>query len=521
MKVCILTAGKGTRMGPVDKNINKALLPIKNKAIISNIIEFFSPDDEFVIGLGYYGQQVRDYLTVAYPDRLFHFVNIENYDGPGSGPGFSLLSCKKHLMEPFYFIPCDCLFNADFKSVPNGNWVGSKKVDSSLSQNYCNFLVRDSIVVEIRDKEKCNDEYLAFTGFLHVRDYDIFWKSLENTLVVQGEHQISNGLSGLIDGPGLFAVEMNWTDLGDLEKYLDEKKKESEYNFEKSDEFIYFVNDRVIKFFADKKMVSDRVKKSRQKSEIFPKVTGRGEQFYSYPYFDGSTFYSCGDVKLFKKLLSWLDKSVWITKKVDNGKMESLCKKFYFEKTMHRLKLFRERNPNYVYPKKINGQNVSSIEKLIEDIPWEQLYSGIPAFIHGDLQFDNILYNEEKDKFLLIDWRQDFAGETEFGDLNYDLAKLLGGIFVNYDYIKKGLFSYSEKNDEKQFDFAKRLSTKEYEKIFQEYLISKNIDIEKINLLTGIIFLNMAPLHHEPFNFILFALGTQMIHNNINSGYQN
>ena len=40
MKICILTAGKGTRMGPVDKNVNKALLPIKNKAIILFI---FSP----------------------------------------------------------------------------------------------------------------------------------------------------------------------------------------------------------------------------------------------------------------------------------------------------------------------------------------------------------------------------------------------------------------------------------------------------------------------------------------------
>ena len=298
MKICILTAGKGSRMGIVDNNINKALLPIKDKAIISNIIEYFSPDDEFVIGLGYCGQQVRDYLTVAYPDRLFHFVNIKNYEGPGSGPGFSLLSCKEHLMEPFYFIPCDCLFDADLQSVPTGNWVGTKKVDSSQSKNYCNFLVKDSIVINIKDKEECDENYLAFTGFLHVKDYEIFWKSLENTLTVKGEHQISNGLSGLIDGPGLFAVEMNWTDLGDLEKYENAKKNEAAYNFEKTDEFIYFVNEKVIKFFSDRKMVADRVKKSRMKPEIFPKVTGRGEQFYSYPYFNGNTFYSSGSLDI-------------------------------------------------------------------------------------------------------------------------------------------------------------------------------------------------------------------------------
>ena len=30
------------------------------------------------------------------------------------------------------------------------------------------------------------------------------------------------------------------------------------------------------------------------------------------------------------------------------------------------------------------------------------LYEGIPSFIHGDLQFDNIIYNEKLNKFILI-----------------------------------------------------------------------------------------------------------------------
>ena len=93
---------------------------------------------------------------------------------------------------------------------------------------------------------------------------------------------------------------------------------------------------------------------------------------------------------------------MWLSKDVDSDKMQSLCKKFYFEKTMSRIKLFKEKNPDYIFPTKINNQNIPSIEELLEKIPWESLYSGIPAFIHGDLQFDNILYNKEMEKFLLI-----------------------------------------------------------------------------------------------------------------------
>ena len=39
--VCILTAGKGTRMGSYASYLNKAILPIKEKAVISHIIEKF------------------------------------------------------------------------------------------------------------------------------------------------------------------------------------------------------------------------------------------------------------------------------------------------------------------------------------------------------------------------------------------------------------------------------------------------------------------------------------------------
>ena len=513
MKICILTAGKGTRMGPVDKNINKALLPIKGKAIISHIIEYFDHDDEFVIGLGYMGKQVRDYLTVAYPDRLFHFVNIDKFEGEKSGPGYSLLCCKNFLLEPFYFIPCDCLFDSDFRSVPNGNWIGTKAVNSEESENYCNAKVKDGIVVDMKDKEICSSEYVAFTGFLYVKDFEIFWKNLEDTKTIKGEHQISNGLKGLMDGPGLFGVEMNWTDLGDIKKYRNEKKKEYDYNFEKTDEFIYFVNDQVIKFFADKKSVSDRVKRSRIKPEIFPKVTGRGEQLFSYPFLKGGTFYNKGNYKLFEILLNWLDQKLWERKNVSPEKMSKLCEIFYKEKTLKRFEMFNSLYPDYQYPDEINGEKVSLLPQLLKEIPWEKLYEGIPSFIHGDLQFDNIIINQNSNDFMLIDWRQDFANESEFGDIYYDIAKLYGGIILNYDLIKKGLFTISQNKSEVIIDFAQRNMTEKYIEILENFVKSKNLELDRVLLLVGLIYVNMAPLHHEPFNFLLIALGTQFLSN--------
>ena len=43
-----------------------------------------------------------------------------------------------------------------------------------------------------------------------------------------------------------------------------------------------------------------------------------------------------------------------------------------------------------------------------------------------------------------------------------------------------------------------------------------NLDIRKIEILTGIIFLNMSPMHHAPFNHFIYHLGRQKIHKWIN-----
>ena len=66
---------------------------------------------------------------------------------------------------------------------------------------------------------------------------------------------------------------------------------------------------------------------------------------------------------------------------------------------------------------------------------------------HGDLQFDNILYDQINKKFFYIDWRDSFADNTNGGDIYYDLAKLYGGLIFNYFEIKtKQIFEF-EKGD--------------------------------------------------------------------------
>jgi NDP-sugar pyrophosphorylase family protein len=83
------------RMGAYAPILNKTMLPDKNKAIISYIIEQFSEDTKFVVALGYKGEDVRSYLTLAHPHTNFTFVTVNNFSGPLSGPAYSLSCCRQ------------------------------------------------------------------------------------------------------------------------------------------------------------------------------------------------------------------------------------------------------------------------------------------------------------------------------------------------------------------------------------------------------------------------------------------
>lgn len=511
MKISILAAGKGTRMGPVDNNLNKALLPIKNKAVISHIIDFFPEDSEFVIAVGHKKQQVIDYLSTAHSEKKITFVDVDNIDGPGSGPAYSLLCCKDELQEPFINLPCDALLYGDLKSTPKGNWVGTKQVDPDLSVNYCNFLVKDGIVTDIKDKEKCSSNFLAWSGLVYVHDYKDFWKNLSNPMLIAGERQISNGLNGLINGSGLLAVEVNWIDLGDAEKYYAEKKKENKYDFSKIDEAIYFVNNKVIKFFADKKIVENRIHKANLKPDVFPTISRTGENFYSYSFSDGKILYESSSPEIFNNFLNWLKEHLWTDVEVSKEKMKNLCDDFYYSKTLKRINLFKEKNPNYIFPKSVNGINLLDMETIMQKIPWTNLSEGKATFIHGDLNFDNVLYDNIQKKFLLIDWRQDFAGELEYGDIYYDLAKIYGGILLNYDCIKQGFFNYVLEDNNVFFDFARRISYDLYIPIFENFVKNMNLDMKKVKIINALSYLNMAPLHNPEYDKVLMSFGLMIL----------
>ena len=167
----------------------------------------------------------------------------------------------------------------------------------------------------------------------------------------------------------------------------------------------------------------------------------------------------------------------------------------------------------------INDTKVMPVFKLLKKINWENMSNGIPVRFHGDYHFENIVY--DKKKFIFLDWRQDFNGILDYGDIYYDLAKLLHGIIVSHQNVVDNKFSII-KNKTKTFISIKKINN--YKKIFQKYLSwlsENNYDLNKVHLITALIYLNIATLHHHPYDKFLFSLGKLYLNNILNNDYNN
>jgi len=517
-KVCILAAGVGSKLGDLSKNIHSAILPVNFKATISYIVEKFHNETEIVIAVGHQKETVKDYLSLAYPERQFTFVEIDNYMGPGYGPGYSLYQCKDHLQCPFVFFTSDTIVLEDIPA-PTENWLGLAPVKDT--ESFCTVKTKNSLISSLDDKIKTDNKF-AFIGLAGVRDYEIFWDALEKGKGTSNEEiRDIEGFRALIERK-LLPVQFTWFDTGSVESYIETNKNflgvEETFDFSKNNEFLYFVNGRVIKFYANMEIAKKRVERAKYLEGLCPEIEGSLNNFYSYKKIEGHTLYKVLNPRILSDFLNWADKELWTKPAMseeEKKKFKDICKDFYYEKTLKRVSLFQTQNNIIDSENIINGVLVPSLSDLLKKVNWESLFEGIPARFHGDFKFGNILVTTNQEthmqKFILLDWRQEFGGLTKYGDIYYDLAKFYAGIILSDELIKKGLFSFDISGASVYFDYSLKKSLFDAKEKYEYFLKEKGFDLTKVRTLTAITFLNMSPLHNYPFNFLVYFLGKSML----------
>ncbi len=513
-RVLIPTAGTGSRLGGLTKYINKSLVSIAGRPTISHIIERFPRDVEFVIALGHKGELVREFLTLAYPDRKFHFATVHPFEGPGSGLGLSVMACREFLQQPFIFISCDTLVKGTIPS-PDRTWLGF--AETASLEGYRTLEIDNGKVKSVCEKGVGRaGTHKAYIGLAGISDFQTFWKAMEQggtTAITTGE---AHGVRALLDGD-VAAVEFDWYDTGNpqaLEHTRNVFREPGAPNIlEKANEAIWFVEDRVVKFSDDRKFIANRYARARLIADYVPEIIGCAENMYCYRRAKGKILSEAVSVPLFKRLLDH-SQTFWERRTLngaDEQKFVTSCMRFYRDKTFERVVQFYRTFDRTDDTETINEIAMPHLDKMLHDLDWDWLARGLPGRFHGDFHFENILYDKAADRFTFLDWRQDFGGSLEIGDIYYDLAKLLHGLIVCHELIAADEFDVSWETGAITCDFRRKQILVECEHFFYEWLSGNGYDVRKVKILTALIYLNIAALHHYPYCLMLFALGKSML----------
>lgn len=515
--LCILAAGFGKRLEDLTKNVNKALLPVRDKAIISHIIDLTPKAFDIVVALGYTGHLVKDYLEIAHPNRNFIFVNVDKIDGHGSGPGYSLGACKEHLQRPFYFITADCL--VDKLPQLNKNWLGVFKTGIPELYSTVDFDENNN-VVQLINKSSSGFSY-AFIGLAGIKDYETFWQELNKNMKSSGELVSAFYNIGAYDK--FKAYELDWTDTGTVDSYI--KIRNNKHSLPKTTgECLYKLKDtcnscgketaaKCIKVFPQD--ITNKIKRIAWLKPYIPNINTKHKHAISYNWVAGKTLYELDSINLYKSFVEWSKENLW--EPVECSSFNELCDTFYKQKTMDRVEQYINQNANRSLQEEftnVNGKNCGTVYECLDKVDWDSLCHTPTHLFHGDLQFDNVVYNTN-DHFTMIDWRDDFGGSADYGDVYYDLAKLYGGILINYREMRNSnnvsISAWDNSVSLSLSDNSPGLVDLRNSRWFDNWIESNGFNLKTVKILTALIFLNMSPLHETPFSDYLFYRGKEML----------
>jgi choline kinase len=508
--VLITTSGVGSRLGNYTLFTNKSLIVLGKKPALSYIIEKYPKDTMFVITLGYFGDHVKEFLELTYPERNFTFVEVDPFSGPNSSLGFSIFCAKDFLQKPFVYHACDTLILDTNIPEVDSDWVAG--FSGKDATNYASFDAKGEVIEKFNAKGMTDFDFIHI-GLAGIYSYKEFWSELESLLESEANNTNLSDVSvleNLTKNNVRFRVEEinDWIDIGNSNSLVNAKKMLSGTHnvLEKPQESISFIKNFVVKFFSDHEVVANRVDRIKYLGDTVPPLRNSSKHFYSYEFHNGETLANSVDPGQMFSLLEWMKLNLWSYIPSDNKtNFSTPIEDFYLKKSINRLNEFLESRLVNDENCNINGQITPPAKELITRAMPVLLGDTQIGRFHGDLILDNVLVSSGS--FKLIDWRQDFGGNLEFGDIYYDLAKLNHSCHINHEIVVKGDFFVRISDSQIQCGILRKDVHVEMEHNLFDFARAEDLNLNKIKVLTSLIWLNMAPLHHHPFDKFLYYYG--------------
>ena len=503
-------------ISPLDYTQPMCLLSIKQKPALFNIITKLVKNglEEVVFVVNRHNKPIIEiFMEKNYPRLRVKYVVQKEY----KNTVFSLKLCEKYITKPFVLLNGNviCDVNFDFTT----SWAAVTSHDGDYFEklytrsNKAGFL---TYISSEKDYNYQNYEYavgmyffskvsvfkncLLKSTFVTVNNLDFgtilkFYLSKVPIKKYNIEYYYNtNTVSGLVDSlrnnmSGRSFNNFNINEYGVITKTSTEKKLLSEINWytEIGKTPLALLCPHFLGRKGDANTYSYQLE--------YMDYTSLAEYFVYYPISDTQWKY------IFETLLVFAN-SLWNYEKApETFAIEQNATKMYLDKTNERVAKWERQDLLNLEMVIVNNKPLHGFrycwnalqEKLAEIIDESRKYSGV---IHGDLCFGNILYAPKSSIFKFIDPRGNFGEDSIFGDIRYDIAKLRHSYHGLFDYITSDLFVIEQQAPNK-FDYKFLTNKIPNYNLFDNILLDNGVDIDKIELLEGILFISMIPLHSD------------------------
>ena len=219
MRAIIPVAGVGSRLRPHTFSVPKVLLNVAGKPILGHILEKLLGEGitEATIVVGYMGEQIREYVSTAFPSLKVDY--IEQNEALGLGHAIYLARWTIGT-EPILIILGDTIFDVDLRPILQGEHsaLGVKRVDDPRRFGVAQ--LKEGFIEKLVEKPEVPVSNLAIVGLYFLRNPQLLVRCLneivEGHVRTKGEYQLTDALQRMIeqgDRMTTFQVE-GWYDCG-------------------------------------------------------------------------------------------------------------------------------------------------------------------------------------------------------------------------------------------------------------------------------------------------------------------
>lgn len=188
MKAVILAAGMGTRLRPITNEKPKALVEVKQRPIISYILDNLYNVDvkDIVLCIGYKAIKVMEYCDKMYSHLNITYVENKNYNKTNNM--YSLYLAQDYLNEDILLMNGDVIFDSIIiKGLIKEN-ISTVAVDrKSYFKESMKLIVKDNLITGISKGFTARDSYGCSIDVYKIleKDLDLIKKELYNIIEIQ------------------------------------------------------------------------------------------------------------------------------------------------------------------------------------------------------------------------------------------------------------------------------------------------------------------------------------------------